>query len=321
MDLSILIVTWNTRDILLECLESIGQHAPQRAYEIIVVDNASTDGTVESLRRFPEIRVIANSRNCGFAAGNNQGLQASSGRYVLLLNPDTIVHPRSLEALCDFMDRNEDVAACGPRLLNADGTLQPSARRFPTFRGALYRYTPLRSLGIFRSHYRRWLMKDFRHDRQTDVDQLMGSALLLRKSWVERVGPLDEQFFLYFEEVDLCRRIKQAGGRIVFTPEAVITHLGGRSSRQVPVEKSLMAMESLLRYFRKHRGRRATALFSCAFKPGILLQSLCQALGGVTTYGGALLTSNYDRRSKSAATIRNSTLLLTKHTWRLLFKA
>ena len=161
MDLSILIVAWNTRDILLACLESIGQHAPHRPYEIIVVDNASTDGAVESLRRLPQVHVIANDRNRGFAVANNQGLRTASGRYILLLNPDTIIHPHSLDILCEFMDHNEEVAACGPRLLNGDGTLQPSTRRFPTFRGALYRYTPLKSLGVFRRHYRRWLMKDF----------------------------------------------------------------------------------------------------------------------------------------------------------------
>ena len=149
----------------------------------------------------------------------------------------------------------------------------------------------------------------------------MGSALLLRRSWIERIGSLDERFFLYYEEVDLCQRIRRAGGRIVFVPEAVITHLGGRSSEQVPAGTCLLAMESLLRYFRKHRGRLATGLFNCVFKPGILLQYLCQALGGIIAYGSALLTSNKARRVRSAATVRNSALLLTKHLWRLLFKA
>jgi len=322
MDLSILIVTWNTRDVLLACLESIGQNAPHRPYEIIVVDNASTDGTAESLRyRFPQVRVIANDRNRGFAGANNQGLQAASGRYVLLLNPDTIAHPHSIETLCDYMDRHDDVAACGPRLLNDDGTLQPSARRFPTFRGALYQYTVLRSFGIFRGQYHRWLMKDFAHDRQRDVDQLMGAALFLRRTWLEQVGTLAEQFFMYYEEVDLCRRIRDAGGRIVFVPDAVITHLGGRSSKQVPVARRMMMFESLLRYFRKHRGRLATGLFNCLFKPGVLLRCSCQLVGGLLTYPCVLLMRNPVRRRRSAAGIKQSVLLLTRYSWRLLFRA
>jgi GT2 family glycosyltransferase len=303
-------------------LESILRHPPSGEFEIIVVDNASTDGTIDVVqRRFPQVLLIANDRNVGFAAANNQGMRRAAGQYILLLNPDTIVHPQSLDILCDFLDRHEDVAACGPRLLNEDGTLQPSARRFPTFRGALYRYTILKYFGVFRSHYRQWLMKDFAHDRQMDVDQLMGSALLLRRSWIERTGPLDERFFLYYEEVDLCRRIRQAGGRIVFIPEAAITHLGGRSTGQVPVAKFLMMVKSLLRYFRKHRGRPATAAFNCAFKPGILLRHLSQAVVGSVAYMAAVLLPSQARRMKSAAAVRNSVLLLTKHFWWLLFEA
>lgn len=322
MELSIIIVAWNTRDILMDCLESIVRHSPSRASEIIVVDNASADGTADSVRRgFPQVLVLSNDVNRGFAAANNQGMERASGQYILLLNPDTIVHPQSLDSLCEFMDRHEDVAICGPRLLNGDGTLQQSARRFPTFRGALHKYTVLRSLGIFRAHYVRWMMKDFAHDRQMDVDQVMGSALLLRRSLLERIGIMDERFFMYYEEVDLCYRVKQAGGRVVFVPDAVITHLGGQSSKQVPVDRYVILMESLLRYFRKHRGRLATALFGTVFKPGILLRQSCQAVGGVLTYVASLLMRNHDRRMKSAVMVRTSVSLLVRHSGRLLFKA
>lgn len=320
--LSIIIVSWNTRQVLLDCLASIGRYPPSGLFEVLVIDNASTDDSAESIRRHhPHVLLIANDQNRGFAAANNQAIARARGQYLLLLNPDTIVHPHSLDILCEFMEHHEEVTACGPRLLNEDGTLQPSARRFPTFRGALHRYTALRYFGIFRGHYRRWLMKDFAHDRQMDVDQLMGSALLVRRSAVEQVGRMDEQFFVYYEEVDLCCRLKQAGGRIVFVPDAIITHLGARSSRQVPVGRRVMMLESLLRYFRKHRGRLATALFNGMFKPGVLLRVFCQALGNALIYICALLTRNPKRRAKSAGVIRDSAVLLAKHSWRLLLRA
>ncbi|OHB67049.1 MAG: hypothetical protein A2Y77_01505, partial [Planctomycetes bacterium RBG_13_62_9] len=318
----IVIVTWNVRSQLMDCLQSIGRCPPCGAFDVIVIDNASTDGTVDAVRRdFPRVNLIANKENRGFAAASNQGIAESHSECLLLLNPDTIVHPQSLDTLCAFLDSHPDVGACGPRLLNDDGTTQASTRRFPTFRATLHHHTIFRHLHIFRRQYKSGSMQDFLHDEQRDVDQLMGSALLLRRSAVDQVGPMDERFFMYYEEVDLCYRLKQAGWRIVFVPDAVITHLGGRSSSQAPVAARIMMLSSLLRYFRKHRGPVATGLFNCLFKPAVIAREVCDILVGGVTYAASLMVCNGTRCTKSAAKVRNSAILLGKHSWWLLFKA
>ncbi len=321
MKLSIIIVNWNVKEDLVNCLQSIQKNPASEPFEIIVVDNASTDDTVEAVRmNFPDVIVIANDKNRGFAAANNQGIKRAVGKYIFLLNPDTIVHPDSLDILVKFMDENSDVGACGPQLLNKDGTIQPSARRFPTFRGALYRHTVFRFLHIFKKEYKRWLMKDFDHNTQKEVDQLMGSALLIRKAVIDSIGLMDENFFLYYEEVDLCYRIKQAGWRIVFMPEAVITHLGGRSSGQIPVRKRIMMLTSLLKFFRKHRGKSTTTVFNCLFKPAIILRNICDAAAAIAVYVYGLIAMNKDKRRKSVEKISNSLKLVCIYSWQILFK-
>lgn len=320
MKLSIIIVSWNVREDLLRCLRSIEENPLSGEFEVIVVDNASTDGTVEAIKKdFPKVTTIRNNRNRGFAAANNQGVEKSHGRYLLFLNPDTIVHPNALDTLVNFMDDNKDVAACGPRLLNEHGATQPSARNFPTFRAALYRHTVFRFLRIFRNEYKKWLMKDFDHKTQKEVDQLMGAALMVKRLVIDQVGDMDETFFMYYEEVDLCYRIKQAGWRIVFIPEATVTHLAGQSAAQIPVRKRIMMLESLLKFFRKHRGKLPTAVFNCLFKPAVILRDLCDILTNGLVYFLWAATMNEKKRRKSAAKVKNS-LLLGKYWGKLLFK-
>lgn len=321
MELSIVVVNWNVREDLLRCLGSIKENPPSLPFEVIVVDNASSDGSVDAVKAaFPEVTVIANDENRGFAAANNQGIEKSKGRYILSLNPDTIVHRVSLDRLVEFMEDNGDMGAVGPKLLNTDGSVQPSARGFPTFRGALYRHTVFRLLRIFRRQYKEWLMKDFGHNRQMDVEQLMGSALMVRRSVMEKLGGMDESFFMYYEEVDLCLRIKQAGWRIVFMPQAAVTHLGGHSAEQVPVEKRVMMLKSLLGFFRKHRGKFSTGLFNCVFKPAVILRDICNIASNTVVYIWAVAVLNKRKRQKSAMKIRHSAVFLAKYWWWLLFK-
>lgn len=321
MKLSIVIVSWNVKKDLVNCLRSIGENPAYKSFEVIVIDNASTDSTVETVRNeFPEIVVITNSQNLGFAAANNQGIEKSRGEYILLLNPDTIVQLNSLNVLIEFMDENEDVGICGPQLLNQNGTIQPSVRGFPTFRGALYRHTIFKYLRLFRYEYKKWLMKSFDHKTKMDVDQVMGAALMIRQSIIDRIGVMDEGFFMYYEEVDLCYRIKQAGWRVVFVPTAVITHSGGQSSGQIPVKKQMMAITSLLKFFRKHRGKGITAAFSCVFKPAILLRNLYDLATSVFIYLFSIITVNRKRQSKSASKIVNSLKLVFIYSWQILFK-
>jgi GT2 family glycosyltransferase len=311
MKVSIIIVSWNVREDLVRCLRSIEKYRPSRPYEVIVVDNGSSDGTAEFVERdFPTVTVIANEHNRGFAAANNQGFQKAKGQYILLLNPDTIVHKGSLDALIDFMDNNSDVGACGPKLLNADGTTQASLRQLPTFRGVLYRYTICRNLRIFRKQYESWMMKDFGYDKQAEVEQLMGSALLVRRLAMEQVGTMDERFFMYYEEVDLCYRLRQGRWRITFVPEATITHLGGRSAEQLSVTRRAMMFASMFAFFRKHRGAFRTVLFGIIFKAGVFLAELCKLTAGLSTYLYALAIGDKNRKDKSLARIKNATAWL-----------
>jgi GT2 family glycosyltransferase len=317
MKLSVIIVTWNVREDVLRCLNSIRKNPPNGEYEIIVVDNASDDGTADAIRRqFPDVLLIGNDQNRGFAAANNQGIAESSGRYVFFLNPDTIVRPGSLDVLLDFMEHHSDVGACGPKLVFEDGRIQKTVRRFPTFTGALHRHTIFKTLRIFRPAYRKWLMRDFSYSATTEVDQTIGAALIVRRSVLDKVGYMDEQnFFMYYEEVDLCYRIKQAQWRIMFVPDAQIVHLGGRSSGQVPVEKTVMAMTSLLRFFKKYRSPVGYTLFRWLFKTAFVLNEIGNLFIYAVIYTFGLVCLNSKIRGCSAEKLRYSANLL-KLSWR-----
>ena len=314
MELSIIIVSWNVKKELITCLKSIKKHWPQYDFETIVVDNASTDGTSEMISGdFPDVIKIENKENRGFAAANNQGVKIAKGRYILFLNPDTRIEDDTLNKLISFMHDNPDIGACGPKLLNEDGTIQSSVRRFPTFRAALYRHTILNLVGLFRGQYHKWLMKDFTYDVQADVCQLMGAALLVRSSVIKQVGTMDEVFFMYFEEVDLCYRIKQAGWRIVFTPDATVTHFGGCSARQVPVGKRIFMLKSLITFFKKNYGDFRTKLFAFIFKPLVILMHFYYLCREIVKYIFTFFTFNNDRRLRCIRRMKNSALFIRKY--------
>lgn len=318
MKLSVIIVSWNVKGDLLDCLSSLKENPLSEPFEQIVIDNNSSDGTASTVKQqYPEVTVIKNQENKGFAKANNQGIAISKGQYILLLNPDTVVHLNALETLVNFMDNNPDVGACGPKLLNNDGTAQGSVRTFPTFRGVLYCHTVCRLLSLFRFEYLTWMMEDFSYDKQVDVDQVMGAAMIVRRSIIEQVGDMDENFFMYYEEVDLCYRIKQAGWRIVFLPEAVITHLGGRSSGQMPL-KRIMTLSSMIAFFRKHRGISATFIFTIVFKFALILRNICHLIIGLSTYVIAFALSNQKRKQKAKEQISLHALLLSKYLWRII---
>ena len=303
------------------CLRSLREHPPSCEWEVIVVDNGSTDGTVEVIGKdFPEVNVIANKDNRGFAAANNQGMEVAKGDYISLLNPDTIVHPDALDKLVNLLDSNPHVGVCGTKLLNGDETIQRTVREFPSFRAALYRYTIFKLFSIFRNQYRHYMMFDFDYDKQADVDEVTGAALMIRRPVVEQTGGMDERFFMYYEEVDLCYRVKEQGWRVVFTPDSVITHLGGQSSEQIPVKKRIMMVTSMLKFFRKHRGKPVTGLFNILFKPAMILREICNAVVGLLVYAASALMFNRRRRLKAIAKVESSLVLLTKYSWRLLFK-
>ncbi len=281
--LSIITVSWNVRDDINNCLKSIFSNKPAFPLEVIVVDNASSDGTVSFIKEnFPEVITISNSRNVGFAAANNEGIKRAGGDFIFLLNPDTIVKPEALNILVNYLRGHKDVGAVGPLLLNTDGSTQQSVRRFPTFRGALYRHTIFRYLNLFKNDYKKWMMKDFDYSKQANVEQLMGAAILLRREVLEKTGTFDERYFMYYEDVDLCYRIRQAGWQIAFSPQTSIIHLGGRSSGQMPLRVKIMAAGSLLRFFRRYRGYAATACFAVIFIPLMFVRESIELTAGLT---------------------------------------
>lgn len=260
MDVSVIVVSWNVGGWLARCLASVREALRGLRGEIIVVDNASTDGTPEWVREaFPEVRLLVNPVNRGFPAANNQGMAIARGRYFFLLNPDTEVLGPALADLVAYADAYPDVGVVGPQLLNPDGTVQSSRRRFPTFWTALFESTwwqPWAPPRILRHYY----VLDRPDDAVQEVDWVTGAAMLVRREVVERVGPMDEGFFMYAEELDWCRRIRGAGWRVVYYPLAKVIHYGGRSSGQVPALQHLAFQRSKIRYWRKHHGRGAAAL-------------------------------------------------------------
>ncbi len=254
IDLSILIVNWNVRDLLRRCLSSVFAHWQTRKMEVIVVDNGSTDGSREMVRtEFPQVHLIANPDNRGFTAANNQGLSVARGRYVLLLNPDTEVVGDALEVMVAFADAHPDVGVVGPQLLNPDGTVQSSRRRFPTLATALFESTWLQPYAP-RRLLRRYYVLDRSDDEVQDVDWVTGAALMARREAVGQVGPLDEGFFMYSEELDWCRRFREAGWRVVYLPTARVIHHEGKSSEQVLPARHIHFQTSKVRYFRKYHG-------------------------------------------------------------------
>lgn len=258
MILSILIVSWNTHDLLAQCLMSIAAHPPHGEYEIIVVDNASADGSAAMVRtRFPEVRLIENAANLGFAGANNQAIDCSRGGYLLLLNPDTVIEAGALAALVDFMDAQPTAGAAGSLLLNADGSLQDSCHRAPTLFRELWRLFHLDSLYPL-AQYR---MDDWPQDTPRPVDTVQGAALIVRRGVIDRVGMMDPSYFMYSEEVDWCLRIRRAGWQIYWVPQSRIVHYGGQSTRQVASTMFVQLYRGKLQYFRKHYGRVYAALY------------------------------------------------------------
>lgn len=258
MDLSIIIVNWNTRDLLAQCLASIYAHPPGGDFEVIVVDNASADDSVAMVcERFPQVKLLQNDHNPGFAAANNQAIAQSNGRYILLLNPDTVVKSGALGALVTFMDEHPEAGAAGSMLLNPDGTLQPSCHPAPTLSREMWRLFHMDAvypLALYR-------MADWPVDAPRPVDTVQGASLIVRREVIDQVGLLDESYFMYSEEVDWCRRIHQAGWQIYWVPQSHVVHFGGQSTRQVAATMFVQLYRAKLQYFRKHYGPGYGALY------------------------------------------------------------
>jgi GT2 family glycosyltransferase len=250
MDLSIIIVNWNTKDLLIQCLESVYQTIKKIEMEVFVVDNGSTDGSVFAAReRFPEVKFIQNQMNLGFARANNQAFSLSKGRYLLLLNPDTQVKEGGIEKLISFMYAHSEAGVAGAQLLNLDGSKQNSIANFPSLATELVNKSLLRRL-----FPKRFPGKERDYAAPLEVDSVIGACMIVRREAIEPVGLLDEDYFLFLEETDWCFRIKRAGWKIYHVPQAEIYHFQGKG---VAMEKEKARVEycrSLYHFFKKNRG-------------------------------------------------------------------
>ncbi len=262
--LSVVIVSWNVRALLQRAIDSLyasweGSGAQRDSLEVIVVDNGSHDGTVAMVReRFPQVRLVANRENRGFTGGNNQGIRLARAPYLFLLNPDTAIIDDAPARLLGYLEAHPRVGVVGPMLLNADGSIQSSRRRFPTLPVLFLESTWLQ--GLARPWLRRYYVEDRPPDVVQEVDWVTGAAMMVRRAALDEAGLFDEGFFMYSEELDLCRRIRAAGWTIVYLPTARIYHYVGKSSEQVVAARHIHFQTSKVRYARKYHGAAVAEL-------------------------------------------------------------
>lgn len=246
-ELSVILINYNDKDNLKECLLSLQEHLSPSLAEILVVDNSSSDGSVDFLQQhFPEVRLICNSENVGYARANNQGIRESRGKYILLLNTDTVVYPYTLNVLLEEIKANVRAGAAGPLLFSRSGECQVSFGRKVSFWGELLQK------GFLNAYFKSKLK---RSKKKREVDWLSGACLMSRRDVLEEAGLFDGSFFLYFEDIDLCTRIRQKGWTLIFQPQARVLHKGGASTSNKRLLSRFHYRKSQLYFYRKHNSR------------------------------------------------------------------
>jgi GT2 family glycosyltransferase len=253
VDISVVIVAWNAKRYLELCLESLAEAPPRRSMEVLVIDNASEDDSVEMTEaRFPWVKLIKSKENLGFAKGNNVVIRQCQGRYIALVNPDVIVFPGCLDTLADFLDQNPKVGNVGPRVFNPDMTQQSTCRRFPTLWNNFCSATRLESIFKGSPFFAGEHMFYFGYDRTVTVDVIVGCFSMIRREAFDDVGLLDEGLFMYGDDVDWCRRAWNAGWQVAFCPDARAIHDRGKTTAPFPVRFAVAQQRSVLRYWTKH---------------------------------------------------------------------
>jgi GT2 family glycosyltransferase len=258
VELSIIIVSWNTRELLFDCLQSLQNEIRGIDAQVWVIDNASTDGSPAAVReKFPEVNLLVNTENVGFSRANNQGAAQASGKTIMFLNSDTVVKSGSVLPLLRYLQANPGAGACGPLLRNPDGSLQESCYPFPSLSRELWRLLHLDALlpyGTYRMEG--W---DLRANREVQV--IKGACLVVRRDVLERVGTFDPDYFMYTEEVDLCFRIHRAGWKLFWLPQSEIIHYGGQSTRQAAPRMFQSLYQTKILFFRKNYGQVSANLY------------------------------------------------------------
>jgi N-acetylglucosaminyl-diphospho-decaprenol L-rhamnosyltransferase len=276
-ELSVIVVNWNTCRLLEACLQSVDAARHDLAVEVFVVDNGSTDGSVDLVRqRFPAVELIANAGNRGFSAANNQAVERARGRYLLLLNSDAAVETDALRTLVAYANEHPEAGVIGPKLLNPDGTLQPSGGHFPTPASTV---ASLLGLNRLTGRPRYGTTRDY--SKPAEVDEVSGAAMLIRRGVIDQIGGLDEGFAWGYEDVDFCLRARRAGWRVHYVPAARVLHQWGASQRLAPAPTILKAIAGRRRYFEKHYGRVTASLIMAATFGSHLGRLLIFALGGL----------------------------------------
>ena len=273
MKVTTIIIHWNTPDLLKKQLALL---KTERDLEVIVVDNDSQDGTSEMLMvEFPEVKTIALAQNKGFAYANNLGIKLAKGELLMLLNPDTVLNDNFFSQTFEYLEHNPHVAIVGPLILNIDGSVQDSVRRFPDWRSQMLILLKMKNIMPQQKWLANYLIPNFDYQSVAEVDQIMGAAMIIRRSTFDKIGLLDQQYFIWFEEVDFCQRAKKQGLSIQFVPNFSLKHYGGASFEQTPtIAKQLMFNRSMMRYFFKHEPFWQVVILALVLPLNLLLTAL-----------------------------------------------
>lgn len=284
MKVSVVIVSWNAREYLAGCLDSLAASACRYPTEVIVVDNASSDGSAEMVTtRYPEVRLIQTGANLGFAKANNIGIRASRGEYLALINSDVKVLPECLTRLVDYLDGHPQVGMAGPRVIGGDGKLQRSCRGFPTVWNMLCRTLTLDVLFKRVAAFNGYFLHHWPQESEAPVDILSGCFWTIRRQALDRVGLLDEAFFMYGEDMDWCKRFWLNGWNLMFVPAAEAIHYGGASSSNSPIRFYIERHRADLRYWKKHHSFPAVLAFFAITFLHMVLRALGYVAGGVVS--------------------------------------
>ena len=283
MKISVIIVSWNAKAFLMKCMESVSRQSlrASASLEIIVVDNASADGSPEAVRQsYPEVRLIVNDENYGFAKANNRGIRASTGDYLFLINSDVVVSESCFEKSIQHMDEHPEIGMLGPRIVGLDGKVQRSCMGYPSLWNSLCRALALDSLfprsRFFGSH----LLTFWNHDETRPVEVINGCFWVLRRSAMEQVGLLDERFFIYAEDIDWCKRFNEGGWKVVFFADVEALHYGGASSANAPIRFHIEMQRANYQYWTKHHSR----VQSFAFLLITFLHHSVRIIGEIAVY-------------------------------------
>jgi GT2 family glycosyltransferase len=299
MDLSIIIVSWNTRDLLRDCLRSLPAATEGLVTEVLVVDNASVDGTPDMVQdEFPEVTLIESGGNLGFSAGNNLALGQATGNGVLLLNPDTVCPPASLGRLFRFLNAHPKAAVTGPRLVDGDGRPTISGGMFPRARYHWLGFLDPRRVWLRGSLAKRVVFVPERDVPSHQVEYVMGACFLMTRQALEKLGPLDDRFFMYFEETDWCFRAVQAGFEVWYCAETEITHLEGQSAERVSDFSLLQFQKSYRLFIAKHYGRSRVWVFRRAQFAEYGMKSLLRPIAPGDRSRNQALADTFGRRAK-----------------------